>query len=185
MTVEIGPGTAVLVVDVQQGVAGPAWRADEVIGRIAAVVERARAAGCPVIWVRHSDESLAENSVGWGIVPELVPAATEPIIDKHFGDAFEQTDLGEVLTRLRVRQVVVCGMQTDGCVLVTLFGGFVRGYDMTLIQDAHTTNDRSEFGVPIPVADIIAEVNFIWAHRSAPGRRAAVASAANIVFPPG
>jgi len=166
----------------QVGVAAEAWHIGEVTARIADLTERARRAGVPIVWVRHSDDWLVEGTPDWQIVPELAPAPGEPIVGKHFGDAFEGTELAQVLADLGIRHLVVCGMQSDGCIVATLFGGFVRGYDMTLVGDAHTTNDRTRYGVPQPVSDIIALINFVWAHRAAPGRKAAVVPADEVVF---
>lgn len=174
--------TALLVVDVQKDVVADAWHRAEIVGRIVELVRGARDAGVPVVWVRHGDEDLLAGTDGWQIVPELVPAPGEAVVDKHHGDSFEDTDLGDILAELGIRHVVVCGLQSDGCVLATLFGGFVRGYDMTLVGDAHTTNDRAKFGVHAPVADIIAMVNFIWERRTAPQRKAAVTTTQSITW---
>jgi nicotinamidase-related amidase len=126
-----------------------------------------------VVWVRHSDEDLVAGTPDWQIVEPLVPRLQEVVVEKHFGDAFEGTDLHRVFSGLGIVRLVVCGLQSDGCVLATLFDGFVRGYDVVLVGDAHTTNDRAEHGVSTPVEDIIGLVNFVWAHRLAPGRLAA------------
>jgi nicotinamidase-related amidase len=163
-------------------VVADAWNADSVTNRIASLVERARQSGIAVVWVRHGDEDLVAGSKGWQIVSQLLPLPGESIVEKHFGDSFEDTNLDQVLADLNVRRLVVCGMQSDGCILATLFGGFVRGYDMTLVGDAHTTNDRTKFGVPSPVADIITLINFLWAHRSAPGRAASVVDSESVRF---
>jgi nicotinamidase-related amidase len=74
---------------------------------------------------------------------------------------------------------VVCGAKTDACVLSTLFGGFVRGYDMTLVGDAHTTADRPADASPQAGA-VIATVNNLWQRRTAPARTADVADAAAV-----
>jgi len=166
-------GTALLVVDVQRSVMADAWQAIEVTGRIADLVDRARQADVPVVWVRHSSESMPVDSDGWQIVAALAPAAGELIIEKRYGDSFEDTNLEEVLAGLGVRRLVVCGAQSDACVLSTLFGGFVRGYDMTLVGDAHTTDDYSNYGAPTP-DKVTAFINMVWTYRSAPGRTASV-----------
>lgn len=65
------PNTAVVVIDVQTGVVANAHARAEVLGNIRAVVDRARAAAVPVVWVRHSDENLIHGSDRWEIAPEL------------------------------------------------------------------------------------------------------------------
>ena len=115
-TLENRPNTALLVIDVQNDVVVRAHERDRVVKTIAAVVERARADGVAVIWVQHADDDLPEGSDGWQIVPELSPTATEPVVGKNFGDAFEGTVLESVLTGLGVGRLVVTGAQSDQCV---------------------------------------------------------------------
>lgn len=171
--------SALLVIDVQNQVVTGSHDRDGVVGRIAGLVERARTEGVPVVWVQHNSEEVQTGSEGWRIVPELVPAEGEPVVQKHWGDSFEDTDLEDQLASRRVGRVVVTGAQTDACVRSTLHGAFTRGYDATLVGDAHTTEDLSEWGAPKP-ADVIAHTNLYWQYQSAPGRTAGVASAAEV-----
>ncbi|MBN8883998.1 MAG: cysteine hydrolase [Salana multivorans] len=180
-TFENRDGTALLVVDVQNDVVGGAHRRDEVVARIGDLVDRARAAGTPVVWVQHSDEGMAEGSEEWRIVPELVPGEGEPVVQKHYGDSFEATDLEDVLAAAGVGHLVVTGAETDACIRSTIHGAFTRGYDVTLVGDAHTAGDKSAWGAP-PVADVIAHTNLYWQFQGAPGRRAAVVEAGEVVF---
>src|SRR5580658_8631262 len=95
------PNTALIVIDVQVGVVAGSPGRDAVVGNVAQLVERARAARTPVIWVQHHDDGpLAQGSDGWRIVPELAPDAAEPLIEKVWGDAFEETRLEQVLAGL-------------------------------------------------------------------------------------
>lgn len=173
------PGTALLVVDVQADVVGGAPRRDEVVGAIAGLVDRARSEGVPVVWVQHSDEGLPEGSDGWRIVEELQPAGGEPVVHKRYGDSFEATDLEEVLAQRRVGRLVVTGAETDACIRSTLHGAFTRGYDVTLVADAHTAGDKTAWGAP-PVADVVAHTNLCWQFQRAPGRTAEVVPAADV-----
>jgi isochorismate hydrolase len=173
--------TALLVVDVQSGVVAEAHDRDAVVGRIATLVERARTAEVPVVWVQHSDEGLAEGSDPWQLVPELDRADTEPLVLKHYGDSFEDTDLEDVLARLGVGSLVVCGAQTDACVRSTLHGALTRGYDATLVGDAHTTEDTTAWGAPPPAA-VIAHTNLYWSYQQAPGRSAGTVATDEVDF---
>lgn len=171
-TLEDRTATALLVIDVQRGVMAGAHDRDGVVGRIAALVDRARADGVPVVWVQHSsDEELPYGSPQWQVVPELPVGEDEPVVDKRYGDAFEATDLEDVLAARRVGRLVVTGAQTDACVRSTLHGGFTRGYDVTLVADAHTTEDLSEWGAP-PPEQVVAHTNLYWGFQAAPGRTA-------------
>jgi nicotinamidase-related amidase len=170
-TFENRPNTALLVVDVQKGVVEKAHERDAVVARIAGLVERARNERVPVVWVQHSDAGLVHGSDDWQLAPELKPDEAEPRIEKHYGDAFEATPLETVLSDLGVGRLIVTGAETDACIRSTLHGAFTRGYDATLVSDAHTTNDQSEWGAPPPEA-VIAHTNLYWSYHSAPGRTA-------------
>jgi nicotinamidase-related amidase len=175
------PNTALVVIDVQNGVVGGAYARDEVVANIGTLVDRARAQDVPVIWVQHSDEQLEKGSDAWDYVPELVRKESEPLVHKTFGDSFEDTDLEAVLARAGVGHLVVAGAQTDACIRSTIHGAFTRGYDVTLVGDAHTTEDGSDWGAP-PPDKVIAHTNLYWRYQDAPGRAAAVTDTKDVTF---
>jgi nicotinamidase-related amidase len=172
---------ALVVIDVQNDVVAGAHDRDAVIGRIASLVDRARASDVPVVWVQHSDEGLVQGSPEWEYVPELQRLETEPLVHKQYGDSFEGTDLEQVLSARQVGALVVVGAQTDACIRSTIHGAFTRGYDVTLVGDAHTTDDSTAHGAPEPAA-VIAHTNLYWSWQDAPGRTAAVVDSADIDF---
>ncbi len=180
-TLEHRPNTALIVIDVQNGVVAGAVERDAVVGRIDGLVGKARAQDVPVVWVQHSDEQTVMDSDEWQIVPELTPDGAEPIIQKHYGDAFEATDLESVLADLGVGRLVVTGAQSDACVRSTIHGAFTRGYDTTLVSDAHTTEDQTEWGAP-PPEQVIAHTNLYWQFQAAPGRTAEIVGAEDVDF---
>ncbi|HEX6886905.1 MAG TPA: isochorismatase family protein [Candidatus Nanopelagicales bacterium] len=178
------PNTALLVVDLQRGVVDHAHERDRVVANAAVLVQRARQAGVPVVWVQHSSAELPAGSEAWQYVPELVPAEAEPIVAKTYADAFEETELEAVLADRRVGRLLLAGAQTDECIRSTLHGAIVRGYDITLVGDAHTTEDLTEYGAP-PPAQVIAHTNLYWQYHRAPGRTAAVVPTADVQFATG
>lgn len=176
--------TALLVIDVQNGVVEEAHERDAVVARIGSLVERARAADVPVIWVQHNDDDgLVEGSEAWEYVPELQFDDGEPVVSKQYGDSFEGTDLETLLAERGVGQLIVAGAQTDHCIRSTLHGAIARGYDATLVGDAHTTTDLSQHGAPSP-AQVIAHTNLYWKYQEAPGRAGGVVEADEVVFAP-
>jgi nicotinamidase-related amidase len=175
--------SALLVIDVQTGVVKRAHMRDAVVANVGTLVNRARRSLIPVIWVRHSDEHLPKGSDDWQIVPELVPAETEALVDKNYGDAFENTNLDTLLSGMRVGKLFVAGAQTDACIRSTIHGAFVRGYDVTLVSDAHTTEDRTAWGAP-PPGQIIAFTNLYWTYQTAPGRTAGTMDTRDVDFGP-
>jgi nicotinamidase-related amidase len=175
------PNTALLVVDVQNDVVAGAYNRDAVVANIAVLVDKARAGNVPVVWVQHSGDGLPEGSDGWRYVPELVQDDSEPVIHKRYGDAFDDTDLEAVLADRKIGRLVVAGAQTDECIRSTLHGAVVRGYDATLVADAHTTEDLSEWGAPTP-DKVIDHTNLYWSNHTAPGRQAGTVPTGAVTF---
>src|SRR5262245_59840113 len=173
------PNTALLVIDVQNGVMAGAHNRDGVIATIAGLVDRARSEAVPVGWVQHTGDGLARGSETWQYVPELARRESEPLVHKSYGDSIEDTDLEAVLADRGVGRLVVTGAQTDACIRATLHGAFVRGYDTFLVGDAHTTEDLSEWGAPSP-DKVIAHTNLYWSWQSAPERSAGVVDTADV-----
>ncbi|MFC4034352.1 cysteine hydrolase family protein [Streptomyces polygonati] len=175
------PKTAVLVIDVQNGVVEKAYDRDRVVANIGELVAKARAAGVEVVWVQHNSEELPTGSESWQYVPELVRGEGEALVQKAYGDSFEETELESVLAARGVGRLLVAGAQTDACVRSTLHGAITRGYDATLVDDAHTTEDLSAFGAP-PPGQVIAHTNLYWRYQQAPGRTASTVSTADVDF---
>jgi nicotinamidase-related amidase len=173
--------TALIVIDVQNGVVAKAHQRDAVVANISALVDKARNEDVPIVWVQHSDDGLPQGSDDWAYVPELQRLDSEPLVHKSYGDSFEGTDLEDVLAHAGAGHLVVAGAETDACIRSTIHGAFVRGYDVTLVGDAHTTNDNSEWGAPQP-DQVIAHTNLYWQFHSAPGRTAAVATTKDVSF---
>ena len=176
------PNTALLVIDVQNGIVAGAYNRDGVIGNISTLIYKARAENVPVLWVQHSDDGdLSRGSESWQYVPELVRGDSEPVVHKRYADSFEDTDLEKLLAEQRVGRLVVTGAQTDECIRSTIHGAFTRGYDVTLVGDAHTTEDLTEYGAPRP-EQVIAHTNLYWRYHKAPGRQAGTVDTAEVSF---
>ena len=180
-TLENRPNTALLVIDVQNGVVEGNHERDAVVANVGSLVDKARQEGVPVVWVQHSDENLARGSDNWQIVPELSPGDAEPLVEKSYGDSFEDTTLETVLSGLGVGRLLIAGAQTDECIRSTLHGAFARGYDATLVSDAHTTEDQTPWGAP-PPEQVIAHTNLYWKYQTAPGRTAGTVETKEVDF---
>ncbi|WP_410635837.1 isochorismatase family protein [Amycolatopsis sp. cmx-4-83] len=175
------PKTALLVVDVQNGVMASAHDRSSVLANIVTLVEKARASGTEVVWVQHTSDELPRDSETWAYVPELVRREAEPLVHKEYGDSFEATDLEAVLAERGVGALVVAGAQTDACIRSTLHGALARGYDAALVSDAHTTEDLSAYGAP-PPGQVIAHTNLYWQYQTAPGRTAGAMTTEEVEF---
>ena len=182
-TVREGNKPVMLVVDVQVGVMKQAWEAQRVIANIARAVERARSEAVPVIWVQHSNQELPKGSVQWQWVPELVPAEGEALIHKRYNSSFEQTSLDSELAGLGATHIVLAGAATNWCIRATAYGALDRGYDLTLVKDAHTTETMQlGGGVTIKAETVIQELNIAMKWLEYPGLWNGVASANDITF---
>jgi nicotinamidase-related amidase len=177
------PNTALLVIDVQNGVVADTVNRDGVIANVNTLVDKARAEDVPVVWVQHSDDNLPRDSENWQYVSELVRRESEPLVHKSYGDSFEATDLEARLAERGVGRLVVTGAQSDACVRSTIHGAFARGYDVTLVGDAHTTEDLSAYGAP-PPDQVIAHTNLYWRYQTAPGRTGTTVDTADVSFAP-
>jgi nicotinamidase-related amidase len=175
------PNTALLVIDVQNGVVAGSHNRDEMIANINTLIDKARADDVPVVWVQHYSDDLARGSESWEYVPELARRDDEPLVHKTYGDSFEDTDLEARLAERGVGRLVVTGAQTDACVRSTLHGAFTRGYDVTLVGDAHTTEDLTDYGAP-PPEQVVAHTNLYWKWQSAPGRTGSTVDTADVDF---
>ncbi|MFM9132594.1 MAG: cysteine hydrolase family protein [Actinomycetota bacterium] len=173
------PNTALVVIDMQNGVVANAHNRDAVISNISALVASARTTGVPVIWVQHNDEELVRGSVEWQYVAGLEMADGEPVVHKSYNDSFEETSLEDHLGARGVGRLIVAGAQTEWCIRSTLHGAIARGYDALLVSDAHTTEDMSD---EIPATSIIDLTNRYWRWHAVPGRTAGTLTAAEVSF---
>ncbi len=137
---------ALLVIDVQQGLfrkSSPIYRADELLHNIQLLVDEAHHAGIPVIYVQHSDQKgLIKGSQDWQLHSQLQPTEGDIILHKLHGNAFEATDLGELLKARNVGSLVITGLVTHGCVKATCLGAKELGYRVTLVSDGHSNYSK-------------------------------------------
>jgi len=165
------PHRALVVVDMQAGVVRDAYAVDEVTETIKGLVNRARAADVPVVWVQDEDEARPPGSADWQLVEGLEPLAGEALVGKRYGDAFAETDLEDVLAARGVGRLVLVGAASEQCIRSTLHSAVIAGYDVDLVEGAHTTSDLTAYGMPEPrvvvgFMDLLAEHGMQW-----PGRR--------------
>ena len=134
--------TALLLIDVQRGLferATPIYHPEEVLANINILVGRAHQAGVPVIYVQHANENtLVRDSNRWQLHPAIQPLEEERILHKRHPNAFEETPLDQELRERNVRQLVITGMLTHGCVRATCIGAHQLGYEVVLVEDGHS-----------------------------------------------
>ena len=181
-TLENRPNTALLVVDVQNGVVEGAPERDAVVANVGSLVEKARQEQVPVVWVQHSDEDLARGSDDWQIVPEL---------DSGRRRAARREELRRLLRGHRLSRRC-CRASASGDSSSSAHRPMrasarrstarsARGYDATLVSDAHTTEDQTPWGAP-PPDQVIAHTNLYWKYQTAPGRTAGTVETKEVDF---
>lgn len=182
-TVREGSLGVLVIVDVQAGVMREAWDAARIVGNVARAVGRARDERVPVIWVQHEGDELPHGSAEWQWVPELTPAPGEPLVPKRFNSSFEETALDRELARIGASHIVLAGAATNWCIRATAYGALDRGYDLTLIQDAHTTSPMEfDDGTRIEAAQVVRELNIAMKWLEYPGRVNGIATAGTVDF---
>lgn len=152
-----------LIIDVQKAMFdcdGGVYQGEEVLLNIKALISQARDSGVPVIFVQHTEEGSEYDpkEATWAIHEAIAPKGNEPVVEKHYADAFYQTELEEVLKRLGLRQLIVAGMQTEYCMDTSIRNAFSRGYKLYGIAGGHTTFDTQQ----LKAAEIIRHHESIW-----------------------
>lgn len=182
-TIREGEKTALLIVDMQVHVIDSAWKEDLVIENTRIAVEKARKSSVPVIWIQHVNQKLVPGNPGWQIVPEMAPLPDEIRLEKQFNSAFEKTHLEETLARLDITHIILAGVLTNWCIQSTAYAALDKGYDLTLIGDAHTAGDIDfDDGKTLSAADIIQAFNVTIGGLRYPGRRNRVINVDDLAF---
>lgn len=172
----VRPGSALLIIDLQNDVLAACIDTAGVVARTAALIDRARAAQLPVIFVQHEDADMPRHSSGWELDPSLPVQPGDPLVFKSYRDAFEDTTLAAELERLDVGRLIVAGAQSDYCVRTTAHRAAIEGYDFVLVSDCHTTEDTEFGGVPVTGEQIVAHTNQYFSGLDYPGRSCGIAT---------
>lgn len=175
--------SVLLIVDAQVGVLDGTWNTSEVVENILTALEKARLANIPVVWVQHDDDELIEGSDEWKIVDALTPLQGEAVLAKHFNSAFEQSSLQQILTSCNATHIVLAGAATNWCIRATAHAALERGYDLTLLEESHTTEDMQMLdGTTLFASNMILELNVAIEWMNYPDRKNDVVLARDVVF---
>jgi nicotinamidase-related amidase len=78
---------------------------------------------------------LIRGEAGHDIIPALYPLDSEIVIDKPGKGAFYATELGDVLQKYGIENLLVCGVTTEVCVNTTVREANDRGYRCVVLAD--------------------------------------------------
>jgi nicotinamidase-related amidase len=152
------------VIDIQNeyfpGGAIPLPNAVQAAAHAAETIEAARAAGLPVVHIRHeepgSEEWFVPGSRGAQTNAAVAPSEGEPVIVKHYPNSFLETDLAERLHELGATRVAFCGMMTSMCVDATVRAAADLGLEPVLVDDACAAPDLEHRGTRVPADEVHA-----------------------------
>ncbi len=174
--------SALVVVDAQQGPAAALAGVTAVLDAIADLVARARLVGVPVVWLRRVDAELRPGEPGWQLCDLLASEPGELLIDHAWDDGFIATDLADALGGLSAGHLWLAGLGSETAVLQTYLGALYRGFDVTLIEDAHAAADVEFDGCELSASQVVALVNRLVWRDQAPDVSGDLMACANVVF---
>ncbi len=175
--------SALVVVDAQVGVLGPLWESQRVVSNLERLVKKARAAGSLVVWVQHSDDELKFGSDPWKLAPNFVPTPNEVVVHKKHNSSFAKTDLDQTLKSRNIGRIVLAGAATNWCIRATAYAAVDRGYDLTLVGDAHSTESMSfRDGRVVTAESIVTDLNVVFKWLNAPDVKTEVVDTAAVVL---
>ena len=175
--------SAVLVIDMQQGLCegeGAAFDCNGTIARINDVTRKARQADVPVIFIQHESKHgyLEHGSAAWRLADGLEIAPTDKRVRKTTPDSFLRTELETLLRDVGAERIVVCGMHTEFCVDTTTRRALALGFPVILVSDAHTSAGNAA----ISAQQVIAHHNATLTNISSFGPRVQAIDSGNIEF---
>jgi len=156
---------AMLIVDMQVGLLNGAPKHDlrGVIERINRLAAKVRAQSGRVIFIRHcgrKGDDFEPQTPGWQFLPELLRDPADIVVQKDLNDPFAGTDLQDRLREIAPDRVLVTGWATDFCVDATVRSAVSNHYDVVVVADGHTLNDRPH----LDAASVIRHHHWVWSN---------------------
>jgi nicotinamidase-related amidase len=142
------PSTALLVIDIQRGAFDGARcpqvdSPERLVQSATTLVDAAREGGQQIVFIQHCENETGspfqDGTVHWQLHESLVPKPGDIVIGKRESSSFEGTDLQAKLSSLGVKDVVLCGLQSEFCVTNTADSALKLGYGVHVASDGHST----------------------------------------------
>jgi nicotinamidase-related amidase len=133
----------------------------EVADRLAALKREARAADVPVLYVNDNfgrwqsnfgaliDHYLRADVRGAPIIRRLLPSPDDYHVLKPKPSGFFATPLAVLLEHLEVSELVITGLTTDRCVMLTAVDAYMHGYSLTVPGDCSAAIRRHDHDAAI------------------------------------
>ena len=155
--------TALIIIDVQNILVETGFETEKLLEKIAYLQDQARSKNIEIIYVQHIETPEAQTSEDWQLSPLLKRLANEKVFQKKYNSIFKETGLKEYLDQQGIKQLVLCGMQTEYCIDTSVKVGFEYGYQLVIPEGAVTTFD----GDDIPAETLNEFYENIWEERFA------------------
>jgi len=155
---------AFLVIDMQKGSfteATPRHNTEGVVQIINSLAATFRAKSWPVLFIQHDGSTMNEFvpfTTEWELLDDLKTDTGDIRIDKYANDVFYRSELGQKLEMLAINELVITGCATDFCVESTIQSAISKDYNVTVIQDGHTTGNRPG----LKACQVIDHYNWVW-----------------------
>lgn len=112
-----------------------------VLKKVKMMLQYARARKIPVIHIKHVskkplDETFRKDSRFTEFMDEVKPLNEENIVVKSSPGAFYRTNLDQILNKLGIKKVVICGLTSFLCCDTTSREAQARGYKVFFVKDA-------------------------------------------------
>ena len=164
---------ALIVIDVQNdyfpGGKLPLWNAEKTLEHIVNAIHHAQKQDIPVVLVQHvADQAkgagfFMARTDGVAIHPDIVKAVPHaPVVVKHRADAFNGTNLNAILDEWGIREILVCGMQTQNCVGLTAISKNATRYKTAILSDCCTAETKTVHAIALSGFGDIVQVIRRW-----------------------
>ena len=130
---------ALIIVDVQNGlVSKKLFKKEELIQNINNAIIENKKKNNAIIFIQHNSKTLENCSNNWEIYPELIKNKEDIVIQKKHGDAFNNTNLKHYLDKNKIKDIIICGLVSHGCVFHTCKSGMENGFNVNIIKNGHS-----------------------------------------------
>ena len=155
--------TAFIIIDVQKILVETGFETKKRLEKISYILDQSRKQQIEIIYIQLIETNESLTSEDWQLSPLLKRQPDERVFQKQYNSMFKETGLKEYLEQQGIKQLVLCGMQTEYCVDTSVKVAFEHGYKLVIPEGAVTTFD----GDDIPAETINEFYENIWDERFA------------------
>ena len=151
---------ALILIDIQNGLTRKKTLYKErlFIDTINSAIKEYRASGLKIIFVQHNNNQLKKGSYDWEIDERINRHENEIIIQKNHGNAFQKTNLKELLYDSQIDHIIIGGLTSHGCVKATFLGGIEERFKTSLLINGHTNWNKD---AETKISETEKEVNYL------------------------